>query len=279
MKKIDSNELRKAQLLMLDILSKIDTICINNDIDYWLDFGTLLGAIRHKGFIPWDDDIDICMERSNYNKFSSLAVKELPSYLFFQTVDTDSGYPIRHIPCKVRLNNTEIIEKVDLNLPKDALNFHRGLFVDIFPVDCYSESKFFRILPRLFTLLHSLKSYSVLNKQKNLFRSVLVRLVSIIPWSFFDRLKKVLIKKLNQKYNNVLGLGVEVGIPFTYCKKAQLHPLIRVEFEGHHFNAPNDYHNWLITRYGPNYMELPPENSRRWHIVDIKFPNVPNELL
>jgi lipopolysaccharide cholinephosphotransferase len=277
MTNIDVKELRKAQLLMVDILSKIDAICIDNDIEYWLDFGTLLGAIRHKGFIPWDDDIDICMERSHYEKFSSIALKDLPSDLFYQTVDTDLGYPIRHIPCKVRLNNTKIVEKVDLNLPEDALNFNRGLFVDIFPVDCFPKSKVFRIFPRIFTLLHSLKSYSVLIKQKNLLRSILVRLVSTIPWSLFDRVKKVLIKKLNQKYNNVLGIGVEVGAPFTYTKKSQLFPLIRVEFEGHHFNAPNKYHDWLVARYGNNYMKLPPENSRRWHIIDIKFTNIFDE--
>lgn len=80
---INNNILRKAQLRMLNILLEIDRICQKNNIEYWLAEGTLLGAVRNKGFIPWDDDIDICMLREDYNKFIKIAPKELNSEYFF----------------------------------------------------------------------------------------------------------------------------------------------------------------------------------------------------
>ena len=84
--------LRQSQLVMLRILKTVDSICKENNISYWLDSGTLLGAARHGGFIPWDDDIDIMMLREDYELFKEIAKKELPEDMFLQNQDTDIYY-------------------------------------------------------------------------------------------------------------------------------------------------------------------------------------------
>ena len=82
---IEPRTLRKAQLIMLDMLIEFDAICKKHQLQYWLDSGTLLGAVRHQGFIPWDDDIDICMERNDYQKFIQICSQELSKEYFLQT--------------------------------------------------------------------------------------------------------------------------------------------------------------------------------------------------
>ena len=83
-----------AQKVMLEILVEIHRICVENDITYWLEAGTLLGAIRHKGFIPWDDDCDVSMPRKDYERFLQIAQEKLPETMFLQTKETDKEYPL-----------------------------------------------------------------------------------------------------------------------------------------------------------------------------------------
>ena len=101
--------LRQAQLVMLRMLKIIDYICRKHDLRYWLCSGTLLGAVRHQGFIPWDDDLDICMLREDYNRFIQIAPLEFPTDIFLQTQETDPSYDYLPLPCKVRDKNSLII--------------------------------------------------------------------------------------------------------------------------------------------------------------------------
>jgi len=114
---------------MLRMLKIIDYLCRKHNLHYWLCFGTLLGAIRHKGFIPWDDDLDICMMREDYEKFIKIAQKEFPDDLFIQTRETDPLYDYLPLPCKVRDKKSLIIAE-----GMTDKKYHQGLFVDIFPV-------------------------------------------------------------------------------------------------------------------------------------------------
>ena len=132
---LKNNDLRKAQLLMLKILKEIHNICVKNNIKYFLSDGTLIGAIRHNGFIPWDDDLDIGMLREDYEKFCSIAQEELPEEFVLQTQKTDKGYGLQF--GKVILKNTIWIEKVAKNTKRD----YSGLYIDIFPYDKIPEDK------------------------------------------------------------------------------------------------------------------------------------------
>ncbi len=87
---------RQCQLVMLRMLKIVNYLCTKHDIKYFVTGGTMLGAVRHKGFIPWDDDLDVGMTRSNYEKFVQYAVPELPNNIFFQTDETELYYPSSH---------------------------------------------------------------------------------------------------------------------------------------------------------------------------------------
>ena len=125
-----NSKLRKVQLTELEILEKIDEICKKNNINYFLIGGTLLGDVRHKGFIPWDDDIDIGMLREDYEKFINVCLKNgaLGKDYYLHCNESDDDYFIPFI--KVKKNNTTFAEK---NI--ENINTHKGIFLDIFPYD------------------------------------------------------------------------------------------------------------------------------------------------
>ena len=122
----------------LDILEKIIKICEENDIKYSLCGGSLLGAIRHKGFIPWDDDIDVCMKREDYSKFLTIAEKELSYPYFVQYSKTEKMYTRGH--AQIRNSETTAILKVETT-SYGKNNYNKGIFVDIFPLDNVPDNR------------------------------------------------------------------------------------------------------------------------------------------
>ena len=137
---ISKEKLRKMQLLELKILKEVKRICEKHNIPYFLIAGSLIGAVRHKGFIPWDDDIDIGMLRDDYERFLDVCKTDLGSEYFLQTPETEKGnadYGIAHI----RLNGTSMVQEFRKNTTT-----HNGFTIDIFPYDNLPENKFFCFL-------------------------------------------------------------------------------------------------------------------------------------
>lgn len=132
-------EKRKLQDTILIIAKEIDKICKENNIDYFMDGGTQLGAIRHRGFIPWDDDFDIGMKRIEYDRFINVCQQSLNKKKFHLETEEDIGYGFAF--AKIHLKGTEIIE----NFSKNA-NVDHGIFVDIFPYDNIPDSDLKRTL-------------------------------------------------------------------------------------------------------------------------------------
>jgi lipopolysaccharide cholinephosphotransferase len=263
---IYGEELKLVQDVEVSILKEIIKVCSSNDIEYFIVGGTALGAVRHGGFIPWDDDIDIGMTRENYNKFLKLAENQLDKEFFLQTVHTDSDSPFHF--AKVRKKGTKFIEYYCRNL-----NINQGIFVDVFPYDNIPDNNHLKkvqyiktiILSNLFIAKSvkepSLEATTRKDRIKHITRYSLHYALKAIPKNL---LYKMLDKEI-QKYNSInTSSKCYVRTPALIIKNEFLYPLKNIEFEGMMVCAPYDCHSYLSSQYG-DYMKLPPEEKRHGH--------------
>jgi lipopolysaccharide cholinephosphotransferase len=252
------SDLIRAKTVMVQILKDIDTVCNEHDISYWIDFGTLLGAVRHKGFIPWDDDIDITMPREDYNKFIEVAQKELNNKYFIQLRKTDSNYKRDWL--KIRDKNSIFLEYGSI---KNKDNGKNGIFVDIFPLDRIKKKNkiYFDILRKLYQI----------NPFKGQFDSNINKFLHIALSPFY--LIRNLVFRISIKFINPQGSLAIYGLEAWFYHSFNyndIFPLTNIEFEGFEFKAPREYKKHLKEYYG-NYMELPPEEQRHYHAKYIGF--------
>lgn len=252
-------ELKELQKCILDILIYIDSICTKNNIKYIISSGTCLGAIRHKGFIPWDNDADIIMDRENYNKFYDIMQNEHGRYQIFSYKNKpDYNYPFD----KVVDTHTTLVE--DFIKPTKGM----GVYVDIFPIDFVPNDKKERDLfinkIRKTRLILYYKTSRSKNKIKQIAKSCL----------FFWVNPKKYCKKLNQlcqKYNKVkTDYLMDVVWGKKYFDANIYDELIKVPFEGHDFYIPKMYDEYLTAIYG-DYMTLPPLEQRKVHYIDANW--------
>lgn len=250
-------ELRKCQLKQLDILSCLDNICKKYNISYWLDSGTLLGAIRHKGFIPWDDDVDVCMLPNDFRKFKEVADLELPETLFLQTKDSDpamlQGF------AKIRDKNSFFVEFGD----DFSRSYNKGIFIDIFEMKEYPK------LPKKlmsFLVKRISKSNSVLRSKKYItFHTLIETPYFFLTLCLLFPVWKFLSLWLSKYY---ISYGLYDNVGGWFFLEEDIFPLLQVEFEGRKFFAPHNWDNYLRILYG-KYMDLPPEDHRVFHAVYI----------
>lgn len=247
--------LRQAQRVMLRILRIVDHICRKHGIPYWLEAGTLLGAVRHKGFIPWDDDLDIAMRREDFERFAALAPQELPEDLFFQTTATDAKY--YYVLPKVRDRKSVLVEDME-NAP-----YCQGIFMDIFPYDSFPNKAVIYLL----SLKHRLRMYRKRFPKGSLARTAyiaglytaglpLVLAAYAAGWAA-RRFRDTLCNKPGHAF---LSRGVEFHAKPLH-NAADVFPLTELDFEGYEFFAPRNYHDYLREKFG-DYMTPPPEGQR-----------------
>ena len=252
-------QLRRCQLKQLSILEEIDRICRKHQIGYWLDGGTLLGAVRHKGFIPWDDDIDIAMRQEDLERFVKVAPSELREGLFLQTPqnEPDSKEPI----VKVRDLNSFYVEGAD----NFAADYQKGLYVDIFPMVNYPTLP--KGLVKRLTLGIS-KSYSILHKAHYYSLRSFAEffwfggkyLFCLSVWKLLSVLRPKNVYLSNILINN--GYGI-------MHRQDSVFPLGTIDFEGKPFSAPANVDAYLSDLYR-NYMEIPPKEKQKIHSVFIQ---------
>lgn len=277
-KELSTEQFRKMQLVELDMLVEFDRVCRDNNIKYVLFGGSLLGAIRHKGYIPWDDDADIAMLREDYNRFKEHMNELNPDICYFQDHETDPEY--RWGYGKLRRTNSEYIR-----VGQEHLKCKTGIFVDVFPMDDVPISIFGQILQdwHCYCLRKVLWSEVAKYNTKG-FWKIWYTFLSMIPVdTVFNSFDKYIKKSQSNSPNRVRCLSFPAT--GTLYKKNPIKErysmpkkwfLERSEylFEQHHFYSSTEYDAVLNYIYG-DYMKLPDENQREQHspFSKIKFPD------
>ena len=250
----DGSLLRNHQLRMLEMLKYIDGVCKKHHISYWLSSGTLLGAVRHGGFIPWDDDLDIEMLREDYLKLVKVLEKEISPDYALQTHQTDIHYLYPF--AKLRDLHSVIKETHDA----DLFYKYKGVYIDIFPLEPLSlklGGKFVRKHQRL-------KDKAVANRNKQEREKIISR-----GW-FFLSVRYFWIRlwsrlTVHNELRHTWGSWLSIS-----RMKAELFPLSQVEFEGSSFPAPRDVDGYLTRLYG-NYLQLPDIEKIEIHTADVEL--------
>lgn len=255
---LTTSDLENMHKIQLNMLIEFDKICRRNNIKYILDAGTLLGAVRHKGFIPWDDDIDVRMLRDDYEKFCVVANKELPETMFFQNYKNDKGYPWMY--SKIRMKGTKAVR-----IGQDRLNMEEGIYMDIFPCDGVPDDnkkkkKHNRLAKIYRKILYArIGKYSCDKWYERLWWS----LVCVIPRSYVYKQSDKLVKKYTEHNCKRVGtIGWHELPDVNGFLNGYFTDLTEVEFEGHMFYAPRDWDGFLTYSFGKDYMQLPPVEQR-----------------
>ncbi len=263
---------KAVQACELDILQKIDHICRRHGLSWFGIGGTALGAVRHGGFIPWDDDIDIGMPRRDYEIFLSAAREELPQGYHLQHFSTEPNSPFYF--AKVRKDGTVFEEYYLRGYP-----IHQGIFVDIFPFDPVPEQpildkihfKIGRGLYQLF-LAKSLNTvcssrFAQLGEEKRTWKHQVRRLLHILltpvpkKWLFgaLDRWSRLLEGRETRRIGHIVRRRLSVDL-------RDLHPIRELPFDRGVMRVPGNTEVYLTNQFGEHYMELPPEEQRFGHL-------------
>ena len=251
----DGSQLRRLQLRMLDILLEIDRICQKHYIRYWLSSGTLIGALRHGGFIPWDDDLDIEMMREDYLKLMKVLPHELPDWLSLQNSDTDENYFFFY--AKIRDRRSKMLE----NTNYDRMWKEQGIYIDIFPMEKHP------IGLHKFTEKTVGHMYKIWRTSTNDAQSIKqVRRIYDINDKFLFPLLRFFCRLLP---NKVITSGM--GIPYHNPRYAdEIFPLVTHVFEGHKFPVPGKADAHLRHIYG-DYMQLPDLDKLTPHVAQLEM--------
>ncbi len=264
--------LAQVQPVLLKILEEVDRVCRENHIRYFLYRGTLLGAVRHQGFIPWDDDLDVAMLREDYEVFRRVAPEKLNSRYCFQDWHTDPGYAVPF--GKVRKRNTVYLEAKGGGLAEN------GFYVDVYPLDCAPEDSqerknLARVLLHNFRVKLMKSGYTPWKEgERTVWKKRLGYLAYQTAALFFSQ------EKLIQKYDALVSAVGKTGTVYEqsampksfYFQKDWFRETEEYSFCGKSFPGPKAADDVLTVLYG-DYMTLPPEDCRenRHQILQLDF--------
>ncbi len=271
-RELSAEELARLQEILLEMILEVDRICKKYRITYYLGGGTLLGAVRHQGFIPWDDDADLIFRRKDYEKFRSVVKKELDPRYFYQDRDTD---PYAHyVNPKIRRNESVYVTEFGAK----QTGMHPGIFLDIFIHDKTANTPFFQKLHLWETkacraMLVATWSKKQYDRKPRLFYSIVnffIRHSRVETWEkHTDRALTRYRRKKSGFYYDGTGEHINHGaFPISWLGKPK-----QAEFCGHKLPIPSDAHRYLTYSYG-DYKKLPPEEKRvaNHAIVKLQFP-------
>ncbi|MCL2628770.1 MAG: LicD family protein [Oscillospiraceae bacterium] len=275
---MDSKKTRKLQFVVLDIFKEFLRICNTYNLKYYAFYGTVLGAVRHKGFIPWDDDIDVVMPREDYDKFYNIAVNELTCPYIISTINNDD----ETIQPIIVIKNINV--KTINNTTKEKIDSYACL--DIHPLNGLPDSAIKRFfIVRKFLLKKMFFSISVFNKRVDQYKRrpwygrLIIMFCNRFDISRFFNKKKVAISADNLLKSYCYGKTKKCSELWGVYRTKSVYLTqwigdgITLPFEDVQIIVPSDYNSYLKHLYGNNYMELPPEKERFTHATDVIFCN------
>ncbi len=269
-KELSKEEFERMHELQIEMLKEVDRVCRKHDIKYTIFGGTLLGAIRHKGFIPWDDDADIAMLREEYNKFKSVMHEINPEICYLQDNETDPEY--RWGYTKMRKTGTRFVR-----VGQEHLKCKTGVFIDIFPMDDIPITTPGQIIHDIYCFCLRKILWSEVGKydEKNFFKKNLFRVLSLIPSDFVFGLQKRMADKSRNDTKNLVRLHLFPATGTLYYKhsiktrygmpKEWFLDVVDYDFDGLKLLGSRKYHDVLVYIFNTGYMELPPEDQREGH--------------
>ena len=263
---------RDLQLEVLTVMDELHRVCVKNKIDYALIAGSALGMVNYKGFIPWDDDIDVCVKREDWNRFIEALKKDLGKNFYFQCFETDKRFnTIAGPSMKIRKKNT-FIEETNFLL-KNRCKSGDGIFVDVIIYDHMSENKFIHKLNRI--LIRIAMVFIVLLDNLH---------INPIP---FKKFTQWLSKRYSMKNVDSKLSGQTISYPWTKLNhdpvflNKDIYPFKLYDFEGRKFYSFNNIEKVLKEWYSPNCLKkwdgkkwvetLPVEKRKPKHTVDLNL--------
>lgn len=253
----DQSYLNKLHREILSILDEVVKVCEKNNIKYYLIGGSLLGAARHKGFIPWDDDLDIIMPRADFEKFTKTAYKQLPETLELEWINTDPKY--NQCFAKVCDRRTrfeeELIEGVVSNW---------GIFIDIFVMDTTDGNiRILKIRKKVIEKFKSMLFSKAFEDQKKGLKRLIIKCISEKKINFLiNKVMRMSESRNGEYYSN---FGSQRSIEKQTYKKSLFGEGCMMPFEDRAYKVPEKYSDVLSLIFGKDYLELPPLEKRRTH--------------
>ena len=255
--------LREVQLMQLELMRIVDEFCLKNNIRYYLIAGSCLGAIRHGGFIPWDDDIDIALMRDDYDRFIDLFGRSCEHGKYsIQNYFTDSHF----VPALSRI----CIEGTYMDIPSERhLKNRKNTYIDIFPLDNVPDDlknrKRQKNSLKIIDFLMNLKQYHVYRGtlSERLIKRIVSLMLTVLPLKFLQRVRyRIMTEYSSVETSCVCSTTSKYGYDKQIIDRAVYGEPVRTMFDGIEVNIPRQTETYLRILYGSNYMQLPPEEKR-----------------
>ncbi len=273
---LTDNDLKRLQQTQLEILKVIDSFCKKHQIPYSLYAGTLLGAVRHKGFIPWDDDLDVCMRRRDYNRFIKAWLKDGPEGYIIQNKELEPRYVQSFT--KIRKDHTTFLQE-----EMERGKWHTGIFVDVFPIDRIPRGRLAQKIYYYNALLYQLYTREFVPPRAGRLTQIMTSfLLKAVRGKARKKMRRFFFHQLiiYNKFPSLPLIAVETqGTLKQILPGNIMDKFVELPFGDGVFPCMREYDAYLTLKYG-DYMKLPPAEQRSWqhHPIVLDFEHNLEEI-